>query len=55
MNRIAFNDLKQWSFDPLTSNLSHTSGKFFSIEGISIQINFGLVNTWDQPIIISLK
>ena len=52
VNRIAFNDLKQWSFDLKTSNLSHASGKFFTIEGISIQTNFGPVNTWEQPIII---
>ena len=29
----------------------HNSGKFFSIDGIRINTNFGLVESWDQPII----
>jgi oxidase EvaA len=43
-------DLKDWNFHP--DNISHTSGKFFSIQGIRIE---GYVNSenifWDQPII----
>ncbi len=31
--------------------IRHKSGKFFSIEGINIETNFGVKSSWDQPII----
>ncbi len=34
-----------------TGNLIHESGKFFSIEGITVRTNWGQVPEWDQPII----
>jgi len=49
--KIAFDDLVNWGFDDLNTNLVHSSGKFFSIEGISVQTNWGKVNNWSQPII----
>lgn len=48
---IPFSKLKNWNFDPKTGNLQHESKKFFSIEGIEVQTNWGAVNSWDQPII----
>jgi len=47
---INFDDMKQWSFNPAGS-LAHNSGRFFSIEGIDVDLNTGLSTTWDQPII----
>jgi oxidase EvaA len=51
VQRISFAELKRWHFSKSTGNLLHDSGSFFSIEGITIQSNFGLRNRWDQPII----
>lgn len=48
---IPFITLKNWRFEDLTGNLVHTSGKFFSIEGINIKTNWGNVTQWQQPII----
>ena len=47
--RTQFKDLSQWSFD--NDSLRHQSGKFFSIDGIRISTNWGLIPEWDQPII----
>ena len=51
INQMAFDEMSQWSFDENYSRLAHTSGKFFSIEGIRVQTNWGEVAQWDQPII----
>ena len=48
---IPFSELKNWSFEHHTGNLVHSSGKFFSIEGINIKTNWGKVSEWSQPII----
>ena len=42
--------LAGWHFDDDMS-LRHNSGKFFSIEGIHVETDYGKVNSWDQPII----
>ena len=44
-------ELENWSFQPLTGNLTHNSGQFFSIEGISVKTNWGFIPNWNQPII----
>jgi oxidase EvaA len=51
INKIPFSDLKLWHFDNDNSRLQHNTGKFFSIDGIRINTNWGNVLTWDQPII----
>lgn len=48
---IAFGELRQWEFAPTTGNLVHASGKFFSIEGLSVETNWGSIRQWNQPII----
>jgi oxidase EvaA len=48
---IPFKKLINWSFDPDTGNLLHTSGRFFSIEGIEVKTNSGKIPCWTQPII----
>jgi oxidase EvaA len=50
VKQIPFSDLKGWSFDA-DGNLRHVSGKFFSIEGLSVETNYGNVPRWQQPII----
>lgn len=49
VERIPFSELDAWSFEPGSGNLSHVSGRFFSVEGL--QVRDGGVDTWAQPII----
>jgi len=51
IEKIKFDELDNWLFDEKSTNLVHSSGKFFSIEGISVKTNWGSVNSWSQPII----
>ena len=50
IQRIPFAKLKNWIVDKL-GTLSHESGKFFSIQGIHVETDFGARISWDQPII----
>ena len=51
IERIGFSALIQWTYDKDRGILQHDSGKFFSIDGIHIKTNWGLISEWDQPII----
>ncbi|HEX4247713.1 MAG TPA: NDP-hexose 2,3-dehydratase family protein [Pseudonocardia sp.] len=51
VTRIDFDDLVGWGFRPEDGNLVHTSGKFFSVEGLEVRTAFGPVAQWSQPII----
>lgn len=51
VSKIAFDELDQWRFSSDTFNLSHQSGKFFSIDGINVNTNWGSISNWQQPII----
>jgi len=51
IREIPFAELTRWSFCPDTGNLRHDTGRFFSIEGISVKTDFGPVPHWEQPII----
>jgi oxidase EvaA len=51
IERIPFRELQQWSFDDQFGHLKHASGKFFRIEGIQVETNFGPLSVWNQPII----
>jgi oxidase EvaA len=48
---VGLSELTTWSAEAGTGNITHQSGAFFSIEGVSITSN-GIreVNKWDQPI-----
>jgi dTDP-4-dehydro-6-deoxy-alpha-D-glucopyranose 2,3-dehydratase len=50
VERVPFKALDKWRFDT-TGVLRHDTGKFFSIEGIQVETNWGFVASWDQPII----
>lgn len=50
IERQPLEQLAGWHFDDDMS-LRHNSGKFFSIEGIHVETDYGKVNNWDQPII----
>jgi dTDP-4-dehydro-6-deoxy-alpha-D-glucopyranose 2,3-dehydratase len=48
---IEFSKLRGWRFTEDTGNLVHDTGKFFTIEGITVKTNWGQVPEWSQPII----
>ena len=41
VRKIKFKDLNQWGFEQNGYNLKHSSGKFFSIDGIRVRTNKG--------------
>ncbi len=43
--------MDKWRLDKEKGLLRHTSGKFFTIEGINVTTNWGKVKEWEQPII----
>jgi len=51
VDKIEFSQLKQWAVDKKNASLRHTSGGFFSIDGINIKTNWGAIHEWEQPII----
>lgn len=51
IEQIKFSELENWGFDAEINKLQHNSGKFFSIDGIRVNTNWGLKREWDQPII----
>ncbi|MEU6714058.1 NDP-hexose 2,3-dehydratase family protein [Nonomuraea sp. NPDC046802] len=51
VERIAFADLDQWTFEKSTGNLVHDSGKFFSVAGLRCATDEGPFRKWEQPII----
>jgi oxidase EvaA len=51
VNQIPFAKSEQWFFDKDDGSLRHYTGKFFSIEGISVSTTFGSINSWNQIII----
>ena len=50
VEQIPLMQLEGWHFDDDMS-LRHNSGKFFSIEGIHVETDYGKVGVWEQPII----
>jgi oxidase EvaA len=46
-----FRELREWRFDPVTSNLRHETGKFFSIDGLHVTVDAVVQQEWWQPII----
>ena len=51
VDRIPFAQMKSWAIDVERNRLAHSSGSFFSIEGVNVRTNAGPVQDWDQPII----
>lgn len=50
IDRVPFSSLKDWYQDE-DGSLRHSSGRFFSIEGICVETDCGSVSKWTQPII----
>jgi len=51
VTKINFDKFDQWAFSEQTANIVHRSGKFFSIDGIRVTTNSGVIGEWEQPII----
>ena len=51
VTRINFNEMRNWSLDKSRGAVVHNSNKFFSIQGIEVNTNYGQLKSWDQPII----
>ncbi len=50
VEQIKLKEIKNWTTQKNT-NISHVSGKFFSIDGINVNTNWRDIHDWDQPII----
>ncbi|MEU2182057.1 NDP-hexose 2,3-dehydratase family protein [Streptomyces thermolilacinus] len=50
VRRIPFAELQRWSFHPVTGNLAHDSGRFFTIEGLRARHEGPDPVSWSQPI-----
>jgi oxidase EvaA len=50
VKRVPFSELDGWHKDS-DGSLHHNSGKFFSIQGIKVETDYGNINSWTQPII----
>ncbi|MGW7472573.1 NDP-hexose 2,3-dehydratase family protein [Streptomyces cyaneofuscatus] len=48
---IAFDALDGWSFDPVTGDLGHRSGRFFTVRGLHVTTG-DAGPAWHQPIIV---
>ena len=46
-----FSLLENWLFDEKTLNLSHKTGRFFSVDGLRIKKDTDFITQWCQPII----
>ncbi len=51
IEQVDISQLKSWPLNPRTGNIGHDSGKFFCIEGIRVETNWGNACRWEQPII----
>ena len=47
---IPFSEMQGWYVDE-EGSLRHNSGRFFSIQGIHVETDYGVNHSWDQPII----
>ncbi|ARF63871.1 NDP-hexose 2,3-dehydratase [Streptomyces violaceoruber] len=51
VRRVPFEDLDGWSFQEGTGNLSHRSGRFFTVEGLRTTGGPGSADAREQPVI----
>lgn len=47
---VPFKEMRDWHVEP-DGSICHDSGKFFSIQGIHVETDYGAVSSWEQPII----
>lgn len=49
--RIPISKCPNWHFEPEWGDLVHDTGRFFRIQGLEVETNFGSIRRWTQPII----
>ncbi|GAA4423361.1 NDP-hexose 2,3-dehydratase family protein [Actinokineospora soli] len=51
VDRVPLDDLDGWRTDPVTGDIGHRSGRFFSVEGLDVAVPGAPIERWSQPII----
>ena len=51
VERIPFSAMKGWSFERSSGDLVHETGRFFKVEGLSVETNYARKPQWTQPIV----
>lgn len=51
IEQVSLNSLRKWKYDENSGSIIHESGKFYSIDGIRVNTDWGNIPTWEQPII----
>ncbi|SFP82795.1 NDP-hexose 2,3-dehydratase family protein [Amycolatopsis rubida] len=51
VRKAPLEELDGWLTDRSTGNIVHRTGKFFSVEGLEVEVAGGPVQRWSQPII----
>jgi oxidase EvaA len=49
---IALDAVGGWRTDPVSGDIGHDSGKFFSVRGLEVSTDHRSTGTWSQPIIV---
>jgi oxidase EvaA len=49
---VPLDALDGWRTDPETGNIGHRSGRFFTVEGLDVEVAGAPVSRWQQPIIV---
>jgi oxidase EvaA len=52
VSRIPLDEMEGWHTEPDTGDIAHSSGKFFAIRGLEVEIDHHAVTSWSQPIIV---
>ena len=52
VERIPLEVLRGWRVDPTTGDVGHSSGKFFTVAGLDVQVRGATARHWSQPIIV---
>ncbi len=52
VREIAFAEMQQWEIAGDPRSIAHRSGKFFTVQGLRVETDFGPVPVWEQPILI---
>ncbi|PRW61986.1 NDP-hexose 2,3-dehydratase family protein [Actinopolyspora mortivallis] len=52
IKKVSLDEMPGWGSDPRTGDISHESGKFFSIRGLRVSTDHRETARWEQPIIV---
>ncbi|MFL1377185.1 NDP-hexose 2,3-dehydratase family protein [Nocardiopsis protaetiae] len=52
VTKIPLDELEGWAADPLTGNIAHHTGGFFTVEGLDVTRSGRGVEAWQQPILV---